>query len=88
MGILTNVELMTLALKQKLIGSSPYLKNEDGTDSIKEIADFETFMATDQFCLKFTDGETVLVMMREKFTVDVPSGMPRVNKGKIKKHKK
>ena len=84
MAIYESSDLLTLATKQLLIGSS--IQMEDNT--WKEVADYEFAMATDQICVKFTDNEQNFFMIKEKFKVDVPGGMTRINTGKVKKHKK
>lgn len=83
MAILDNADLLTLAIKGDLIGSSIHL--EDG--SIQEVLDFEIAMATDQICIKTASGNMFL-MLREKFTVTTVNTIARVNSGKTMKHKK
>jgi len=79
-----SVDLLTLAIKGLIIGTSIHM--DDGT--VLEVLDWELSMATDQICVKFTDGSQAFLMIKEKFKVDTPASLVRVNTGKIKKHKK
>lgn len=83
MAILTNADLLTLAIKGELIGASIYL--EDG--SMETVLDFEIAMATDQICIKTPSGN-IFLMLREKFKVTTVSNITRVNTGRAKAHKK
>jgi hypothetical protein len=82
--LIENYDILTLAIKQKLIGSSIHL--QDG--STKVIADFQFLLVTDQICLKFTDGTQNFFTIRDTFKITVPVDIPVVNSGKIKEHKK
>jgi hypothetical protein len=84
MGLLKNIDLVNLAVKGELIGSTFYFAD----NTFKVIDDFELSMATDQICLKFADGEQAFFNFREKFKVDTVNVVARVKKGRVKLHKK
>jgi hypothetical protein len=84
MALLTNADLMDLAIKQKLIGATFYM----GDDTTKVIDDYEFSMATNQVCLKFADGDQKFFNFIEKFKVDTVQTVTRINTGKVKLHKK
>lgn len=84
MALLLSADLVDLAVKQELIGSTFYFAD----DSSKVVDNFELSMATDQICLKFADGEQNFFNFREKFKIDTVNVVTRVKQGKVKMHKK
>lgn len=84
MGLLNNADLLDLAFKQELKGSTIHLDD----DTTKVIDDFTINMAIDQICLKFSDGSSNFFNFREKFKIDTVNIVTIVNKGKVKLHKK
>lgn len=84
MALLNNADIVTLAIKGKLIGSTFHF--DDGTT--KEIFDWELNMAIEQIALEFTDGKVNFFPFRDRFVIDVVVPPRRVFQGKVKKHKK
>lgn len=81
---MNNADLLDLAIKQKLIGATIHFAD----NTTKIIADFELNSAIDQICIKCTDGDYKRLNFREKFKVETIDVVERINKGKVKMHKK
>lgn len=82
-----NADLLDLGIKQKLIGSTFYYIEND-VEISKIIIDFEFNCAIDQVCLEFNDNTTAWINFRDKFKISTVDIVPRVRRGRGKRHKK
>jgi hypothetical protein len=72
MATLTNADILTLAIKQQLIGASLHVI-ENGLEVKKVIEDFEISMKTSRIYVQFSNVDSAWFFLEEKFKITSPA---------------
>jgi len=79
-------DLLTLAIKQQLIGCDIIFEDEDGNEVVRTVKDFHISLNTNELHASFENGDGDVLNLKRRYVVEIDSTYKSV-KAKKKKNR-